>query len=260
MVRGLYTAASGMLTQEMRLEVATNNLANVDTTGYRPDRSVVADFDAMLISRLYDPMDMPFHPSRRIDPIPTVGRLGLGSFVTEINTDFEAQGPVDTTDRPLDLAIDGTGFFAVQTDAGVRYTRAGRFVTDLNNFIVSEDGNQLLGQNGPIQIPAGTDLQDVHVDGAGNIAVGEDPVDTLILVDVLPGAEKEGYTLVDATQGVAPVGEDSRVQQGAIELSPINVVREMVGLIEIQRTYEANQKVTNAEDESLDRLLQSVRG
>ena len=269
MVRGLYTAASGLLTQEMRLEVTTNNLANVATEGYRPDRAVVHDFNALLLHRLYDPIETPFRPNLRIDPMPTIGRLGTGSYVHEIHTDFDAQGPIEMTKRPLDLAIDGTGFFALNTPQGVRYTRAGRFVRDANDFVVNEDGHQLMGQNGPIRLPPGANLDDLHIDGDGNVAIGQTPIDRLVLVNVLPGPVREGYTLngaqkvgynlVDAVTGTAPVDPtQTRVQQGAIEHSPVNVVREMVGLIEVQRTYEANQKVVLAEDESLDRVLQRI--
>jgi flagellar basal-body rod protein FlgG len=249
-----------MLTQEMRLEVTTNNLANVDTAGYRPDRAVVHDFNALLLSRLYDPIDTPFPPMRRIDPVPTIGQLGTGSYVQEIATDFRAQGPMQRTARPLDLAIDGTGFLAVQTPQGVRYTRAGSFTRGANDVVVNGDGQALLGQAGPITLPAGTDTNDVLIDPNGNVAVNGQVLDRLIVADVLPGAQKVGYTLVDATGGVTPVGPDSRVAQGVLEHSPVNAVREMVDLIQVQRQYEANQKVVTAEDETLDRLLTNVTG
>ncbi len=259
MVRGLYTAASGMLTQEMRLDVATNNIANVNTQGYRPDRAVVSSFDTLLLQRMYDPTQIPFDPmARKIDPMPTVGRLGTGCYVSEINTNFNAEGPIEVTGKPLDLAVCGTGFFSVQTAQGVRYTREGAFLRNTGNVIVDEDGNPLLGQNGPITIPANVLTEDVSVGIDGTVMAGDQILDRLAVVDTLPGAEKVGYNLVNAIGGTAPVGPNTRVQQGAIERSPVQVVREMVDLIQVQRTYEANQKVVTAEDETLEKLLQHV--
>jgi flagellar basal-body rod protein FlgF len=261
MVRGLYTAASGMLTQEMRLEVATNNLANVNTQGYRPDRAVVSSFDTLLLQRLYDPYQVPFDPlKRKIDPMPTVGRLGTGCYVSEINTNFAAEGPIEVTGRPLDLAIGGRGFFSVQTPQGVRYTREGAFLRNTDNVVVDEDGNPLLGRNGPLTIPANVGTEDISIGTDGTVRAGNQILDQLQVVDTLPGAEKVGYNLVNATGGTTPAPPETRVQQGAIEHSPVQVVREMVDLIQVQRSYEANQKVVTAEDDTLERLLQSVAG
>ncbi len=260
MVRGLYTAASGMLTQEMRLEVTTNNLANAATQGYRPDRAVVSDFRALYLNRLYDPERVPFDDDLEFDPMPKIGYLGAGSYVSEIHTDFDAEGPISATSRPLDLAINGRGFFAVQTETGVRYTREGTYMRDLNDFVVDEDGNQLLGLNGPIQLPAGAPTEEVSVGWDGTVEANGQVVDRLQVVETLPGAQTVGYNLVDAIGGVQPVGPETRVQQGAVEMSPVEVVREMVGLIEVQRAYEANQKVVQAEDQSLEQLLQKVAG
>jgi flagellar basal-body rod protein FlgF len=261
MVRGLYTAASGMLTQEQRLDVATNNLANVNTQGYRPDRAVVSSFDVLLVQRLYDPYKIPFDPlKRKLDPMPVVGKLGTGCYVSEIATDFAAQGPIEYTEKPLDLAIDGQGFFSVQTPTGVRCTRESAFIRNVDNQVVDEDGNALLTETGPLTIPANVATEDISIGIDGTVRAGDQIVGRLQLVDALPGAQKVGYNLVEATGGTTPVGPEVRVQQGAVELSPVQVVREMVDLIQVQRTYEANQKVVTAEDETLEKLLQSVAG
>jgi len=250
-----------MLVQEQQLDVVTNNLANVNTQGYRPDRAVVTSFDRMLVQRLYDPVRLPFDPVRReFDPMPVVGRLGTGAYVSDIVTDFAAQGPVEVTGRPLDLALDGKGFFAVQTPNGVRYTREGTFLRNTQDTLVDEEGNALLGTNGPVVIPGLTRTEDVSIGEDGTVRAGDAIVDRLQVVDLAPGAQKVGYNLVDALGGTVPVGSDVRVRQGAIERSPVQVIREMVGLIQVQRAYEANQKVVTAEDDTLEKLFQNVAG
>ncbi|NLY96851.1 MAG: flagellar hook-basal body complex protein, partial [Clostridiaceae bacterium] len=115
MIRGLYTVGTGMLTQRKKLDVLANNLANVDTAGFKQDKLLTRSFQDVLIRRIGDSAGKN-----------EVGPYNYGLHTDAVATDF-IQGPLDQTDRMLDLAIEGEGFFAVNTEDGIRYTRAGAF-------------------------------------------------------------------------------------------------------------------------------------
>ena len=190
MWRGLYTAASGMITEMKRTDVISNNLANAATTGYKRDKAVHKEFEAMLIRRYYDHEDgglVGMEPNSQTDyntntidvtrfkgfdadPFyrPNIGRLGLGDYIDEIAVDY-VQGPIETTGNELDLAIGGEGFFTIQTPNGVRYTRNGAFFRNAQGFIQDIRGYNLLDAQGqPIQIPRDMFNKDIEVaeDGA----------------------------------------------------------------------------------------------
>jgi flagellar basal-body rod protein FlgF len=154
MVRGFYTLASGMLTQNRNLNTVSNNVANTNTTGFKAQHLTQKTFGEMVASRL--------------DGSSTeIGSLALGTTVDEAVTDF-TQGSIDSTGRALDFAISGDGFFAVQTGDGVAYTRNGSFNLDVQGYLVLNGVGRVLGSNGqPIYL--GSD--NVSCDGAGNLSV-----------------------------------------------------------------------------------------
>lgn len=155
MVRGFYTLASGMLTQNRTLNTVSNNVANTETTGFKAQHVTEKTFGEMVASRLN---------GRSAE----IGSLSLGTTVDKAVTDF-TQGPLDSTGRPLDFAVSGTGFFGVQTADGVAYTRNGSFNLDTQGFLVLNGVGRVLGRDGqPIHL--GTD--NVTSDGAGNLFVG----------------------------------------------------------------------------------------
>lgn len=197
MWRGLYTAATGMITEMKRTDVISNNLANAATTGYKKDIAIHKEFHNMLIRRYYDHEDgglVGMEPNNQTDygtnniditrfkqfdadPFyrPNIGRLGLGDFIDEIATDRE-QGPIETTGNELDLAIGGEGFFTIQTPDGIRYTRNGAFFRNAQGFIQDIRGYNLLDAQGqPIQIPRDMFNKDIIVTDDGGIYIkGED--------------------------------------------------------------------------------------
>lgn len=273
MLRGLYTAASGMLAQAVRLDLETNNLANAATTGYKADQAELLSFPEMLLHRVGgqhgDPE--PLHPMgvqvrsrpEGLDRLPfrqapAVGPLGTGVYVEGVFTSFR-QGPLRETGNPLDLALEGPGFFAVETPAGVRYTRAGSFRLDAEGYLSDPAGHRVLGVDGPIQVGQ-----------EGPVAVGQDGaifvagalVGELLLVDFAdPNAElrKEGANLFapqEEAEALAPEG--TRVAQGMLEGSAVNVVEGLVRLIELQRAYESSQRVVRSYDETLDRTVNDL--
>ena len=278
MVRGLYTGASGMMAQMKRIAVLSNNLANVNTPSYKRDSTLMKAFPEMLIRRVNDDGVRVF-PLGSYDFMPIVGKLGTGVEVNEVYTRF-TQGSFKQTDNPFDVALEGSGFFTVQTGNGERYTRNGSFLIDKDGFLVTKDGYKVLGEQGPIQIKKNNFI----VDQDGNIFENKDftgdpsrlvsqeenewknttLVDRLKVVNFpkVRFIKKIGESLYRNTQysGNASIIVNNRpkVRQGFLEQSNVNPVLEMVNLIEVHRTYEANQKMIQSEDAALGRVINEV--
>lgn len=245
MIRGLYTSASGMMAEMVRNDVTANNLANLNTTGYKKDTAVFKSFPEMLMQRVND--------QKKTDPQPAVniGTLGTGAVVDEIITSHQ-QGALRETSNRFDLAIDGEGYFTVQNQTGTYYTRNGSFTVDGQGYLVNSQGDLVLGQNGPVRIGNSTD---VVVDAAGNVTVGGARVDTLRIVSI---ADKAGLTKVGDSlfTGGQAGGIAGQVKQKHLEASNVNPVTEMVNMITISRAYEANQKVITAHDQTLSQVME----
>ena len=196
MWRGLYTAATGMISEQKRTDVIANNIANAATHGYKRDLAVHKEFHNMLIQRVNDFGDegslgmnvAPFSSLSKLgtsrqdvtqikgftaDPFkhPNIGRLGLGDYIDEIAVDY-AQGPLESTGNTYDLAIVGDGFFAVQTPDGVRYSRNGAFFKNQQGYLQDIRGYNLLDTQGnPIRIPDNISDAQVVITGNGTISI-----------------------------------------------------------------------------------------
>jgi len=251
MVRGLYSAAAGMMAQQVRVDVIANNLANVDTPGYKRDMVSFRTFPEMLISRLGRA------PKRNI------GRLTTGSIVDEIRTSYR-QGPLRDTGNPLDLALLGNpnAFFIVRTpDGELCCTRQGSFTLDGNRRLVTTSGCAVLGiSNGQlveIYIPSG----ELQVNGSGQLAGAVNNqggvVERLALVEIpdVQALEKIGNSLY---RGEIALGDppDCEVRQGYLEASNVDPLNEMVSMMAAMRLYEANQRVIQATDSTLGKAIE----
>ena len=196
MWRGLYTAATGMITEMKRTDVISTNIANAATTGYKRDLAIHKEFHNMLIKRINDFKDggalgmnvAPFNSLAELgtsreditqikgfnaDPTkrPNIGELGLGDYIDEIAVDYQ-QGALESTGNPYDLAIAGEGFFAVQTPNGVRYTRNGAFFKNAQGYLQDIRGYNLLDTQGnPIRIPDNVPDSRVVITGNGVISI-----------------------------------------------------------------------------------------
>ena len=261
MVRGWYTGASGMNAQQYRLDAISNNLANVDTTGYKKDVAVSKSFPELLLRRMRDDGEG-VNSFGSYDVAPVIGKIGLGVETNEIYTIFE-QGSFKQTDSTTDMALSGEGFFAVETAHGERYTRNGNFMIGKEGFLETKDGYRLMGENGPIQV--GDTKFTINQDGIIYSAEDMSEIDRIKLVrfDNERYLNKLGSSLYSPSQtsGNAYVAEgDDRpsVVQGYIETSNVNVVNEMVQMIEVNRAYEANQKTIQAEDTMMSTLWSKV--
>jgi flagellar basal-body rod protein FlgG len=255
MYRGLYSAALGMNSQWANLEVVANNMANISSPGYKKDEAVFSSLPPLSISRLYD--NVIKSPVGYRDTTPFVGEIGTGVGIDDIVT-IHSDGPIQLTDSPFDLAIQGQGFFCLSTPAGERYTRDGRFTRDAEGYLVTISGNRVLSDlNLPIEIPEG----DFVVDEDGMVFVNKEEIERLKVVsfDEREDLIKIGAGLFKKRDVVNPrAAEGALIKQGYLELSNVNAIWEMVKMIEVQRLYEANQKVVLAYDDVIRRGIDDV--
>ncbi len=272
MLRGLYTAASGMLAQERRVEMLTNNLANAETPGYKADAGAMRAFPELLMSRLEDE-PIPTAPPRAILTQTAIGPLQTGVYMQELIPNFR-QGDMKETGLSTDVALvdgqvpvdpasgqRGALLFAVENGQGdIRYTRNGHFTVSPDGYLTTQDGWYVLDGNGErIAVPNETFA--VRDDGtiiAGNreiarlgVAFAANP-QTLV---------KEGNGLFRSTAGPLPQAPGNvtyTVKQRFLERSNVDVERTMTDLLAAYRTFEANQKIIQAYDRSLDKAVNEV--
>lgn len=254
MVRGLYTAYTGMANEQERLDIIANNLANASTVGYKGEGVTNQAFDDVLAVKIRDNSES--YNDRRI------GKMSLGVKLGEVYTDF-SQGSLRETGQTYDLALDGKGFFtlSVTDKAGnttLKYTRNGSFTMTKDGYIVDSDGNRLMGEAGEIIVPV--EVVDVVIDSTGAIYADGNYVDTIQVTDFedYKYLKKSGDTMYEPVDGAVTVDSGATVMQGYTEQSNINVVSEMVDMITVTRAYEANQKVIQSIDKTLDLAANSV--
>ncbi len=254
MVRGLYTAYTGMRNEQKRLDIVANNMANAATVGYKKESVTNQSFDEVLSIKIRD-------ESEAYNDRP-IGTMNLGVKLGEAYTDYN-QGSLRQTSNTYDMALEGKGFFtlSVMDKAGnisTKYTRNGSFTMDRDGYIVDKDGNHLLGESGELMIPVNT--SEVIIDESGAIYADGAYIDTVIVTDFenYDYLTKFGDTMYEVTEGAVEVPSTASIRQGYTEQSNVNVVKEMVDLITITRTYEANQKVIQSIDKTLDLAANSL--
>lgn len=242
MFRGLYTAATGMNFQLNRQDAVANNLANLKTIGYKRDETIGSAFRERLMTAV-----------DRLGTQP-IGVFSPGVNLEEFYTDH-TPGAFLATDNPLDLAIAGEGFFLVGTPGGERLTRNGSFARDRDGFLVTTEGERVMGRRGAIPLH-GTE---VTVLEDGTVKVDGNVVDRILVVSPSDPAamEKEGYNRFLANGGWREE-TNYTIRQGMLEESNVNPVREMVTMIEVTRAYESNQKVISVFDEVMRRVANDL--
>lgn len=258
MMKALWTAASGMTAQQFNVDVISNNLSNVNTTGYKKERAEFKDL-------LYQTMDRAYMLDGKGKPV----NLQVGHGVSTVATvrDFST-GNFDKTDNPLDFAIDGEGFFSVLGPTGdVVYTRDGSFkisVTDEGSKITTSDGYPILDDMGN-EIVLDIDISRLNVSPVGELSYTDEsgmiiPLGQTMGLVKFPnkyGLEAIGnnFYMENSASGLAvpdsELGKRSTVSQGYLEASNVQVVEEMVKLIVAQRAYEINSKAIQSSDDML---------
>ena len=252
MIRALFSAASGMAAQQMNVDNIANNLANANTVGYKMRRAQFQDL-------MYQTMVQPGAAAGQQTVVPTGLQLGLGTRASSNEIVF-TQGAFSETDNPLDLVIQGRGFFQVRQPSGeLAYTRAGQFHLDKDGNMVTSDGDPIEPQ---ITIPQ--DAQQIQIAGDGTVTytlpgqisaqqAGQIQLANFQNAAGLNSIGRNLYTPTDASGDAivgAPGGQEGlgTLLQGYIEQSNVSIVEEFINLIQAQRGYEANSKVVSAAD------------
>ena len=262
MVRGLYTAASGALVAESVVDNVANNLANVNTTGFKQTLLQIQSAPSMNIFRIQtDPGKMAGNPLPGVPVAASVGPLGTGSLVYDTPTNYE-QGPLAATGNPYDLAISGSGnaFFTIQTPNGVRYTRDGEFTPDAQGVLRTHDGNTVLGVNGQ-QIQINQNQGPVTIGKDGTIYQNGTNIGQLAITSFnsLLNLRPEGTNDYAITGNAGPAQATGvSVQQGFLEKSNGNVVTSMVDMINAERWFDANEKSIKTEDDATNTAISVV--
>jgi flagellar basal-body rod protein FlgF len=249
MIKGLYAAASAMVAGETQQKVLSHNIANLDTPGFKQAMLTLARFETTPV--VYSPGNI-----TKSNQETYIGDLGLGVQTTPETTDF-SEGPLNSTGQPLDVAINGSGFFRVRTPDGERYTRDGRFNRDATGQLTTIDGFQVLNSSGqPIKLPEGS----VSIAPDGTISVNNVTAGQLGLAAFLnPAAELTRDQSNTYTAAAAPTGKvDGQVRQGYLESSNANEAQLMAQLDLVSKSYEAAQQMVQNQDELLGKTISQL--
>jgi flagellar basal-body rod protein FlgG len=231
MLNGLYSAASGMLAQQTRMDMLANDMANLDTTGYKQARIGFRDL-------LYNSEQGM--------------RVGAGTAVVAAGRN-DAEGALSQTGDPLSLAITGPGFFQVRrSDGSTALTRDGDFTTDASGAVVTQSGERLVP---PIHIPKGTDPDQVSVASDGTVTAGQTKLGKIALVNVTntAGLQALGNNLFATTSNSGSIRAitGSSMQQGYLEASNVDLAQTMVALIDAQRSYSMDSRAIQNQDQMM---------
>ncbi len=257
MDRAIYNGAMGMLVQQNLIDVVANDLANVDTTGYRKDDLV---FKSYLKNTVYNIGGKPFVQIDDRVKAKNIGRVGSGVVLDGIYHSDE-EGSLEKTTVPTDMALIGKGFFTVYNPKNKQYyyTRDGHFIMNKDNVLVDSNGNELVditGKNITFKNGYSIDENGFVRDNKNNI------VNRLMLVSFKDPTRlrKVGYTYYLATKqsGNATYDKSTIVKTGYLEKSNVNAVGEMVKMITAQRVYDFNSRVITTIDQMLDKLVNQV--
>ena len=230
----MYKALSGSIVQMRRLEVTTQNLANINTPGYKSENLAFREI---------------------MTDLPEEGERSGGLAVVEEQRLDLSPGPIKVTGNPLDLALDGEVYFAIQTPQGERYTRQGVFARSADGTLVTHMGQPLLGRGGAIEVDE--NAQRIDVTTEGGVVVDGVEVDQLRLVRFPDqnNIQREGHTLFHVPDAEQAQPGSFQVIQGSLEQSNVNPIEGMVELIDLQRQFEAYQRALRTMDETTERVL-----
>ena len=221
MIPGIYNLIDGSLLQQLRFDNISNNLANINTNGFKKDN---ISFNKTLTMKYFS------------------------------RTDF-SPGIIHYTGNKLDVALNTPGFFKIQTSKGVRYTRDGSFTLNVDQELVTRNGDRVLGQNGPIKITG----NDVTITGDGQVIVDKNPVDKILVVDFKQPhlLRKDGYScyVYQGEENAGTPAEDIIVNQNHLEGSNVNPTEEMIKMLETHRAFEAAQKAIQTMDELTNKMV-----
>ncbi len=249
MLRGLYTGWTGLINEQNRMDIMTNNLANASTVGFKKEGATSQSFDDVLTVKIKDGSE----------GLANTRRMGIrnpGVKIGENYTDY-GQGPFRVTGNTYDLGLSGEGFFAIeftnkQNESSTMYTRAGQFTLNKDGYLVTQEGDYLLDtQNRRIQLDT---LKDTDITKDGRISQDGRVIAQIQVADFedYDYLEKYGETYFRPLEGARLTDGTATVNSGYLEMANVQIVSEMVNMIAITRAYEANQKIVQTYDQSLE--------
>jgi flagellar basal-body rod protein FlgF len=245
MIRGLYAAASGMMSQLMQQDIVANNMANVNTSGFKRTAASFQAVADMALNRITH------HQSQPVGHLASQNQLHRSSF------DW-SPGSIQQTGNPLDVALQGNGFFAVtDTTGNTSYTRNGAFSVSPDGTLITQDGHTVQSEAGPITVPSGAGS--IQIDKNGILSANGQQVGRLkrVTFDNLQAMQPVGNSRYTTTQPEKPAQQAS-VVQGALERTNVNVMSEMLHSMTAVRTYETLQKTLQAHSDLLKKAVTEV--
>ena len=272
-LKGVYTALSGAIAQTLKMDTIANNIANVNTTGFKKDQQTFGEY-LTAVEKEQDVMRVPRVPAS----IESFYELNGGdkAFVDAAGTytNFD-QGSLKSTGGNLDVAIEGKGFFEVGSPTGVKYTRAGNFTINGDGQLVTKDGLPVLleGGEGSDGLISGDDFESrtlrvsgtspIHISDSGEVFEGDTKLGKLSLVaagntDALQKVGNNYYSIKDNMNPELASVKNPSLKQGFLETSNVNIINEMTDMIMAQRVFEGTQKAISAYDSMSDKLINQV--
>ena len=240
MIKGIYTSGSGMLPRMLKQDIFANNMANANTVGYKKDNVFLQQLEKARQNRDLV-TDLEWETP----------------MVDDVYIDF-GQGQLQETKQPLNVAIDGNGFFVVETDDGERYTRSGVFQLTAEGNLIDSNGNNVLSDAGPIVING----DEVVINQEGTVFVDGNEVSRLRVVDFNQPYNltkvNEGYLVPESPEDAPQDAQGVEIRQGFVEASNVNIIESMVDMIISFRAYEAGQKAIHSQDETLDKAVNDL--
>lgn len=262
-IRGLESAANGMQALIGQNDSTANNVANVNTVGYKKQNLIFQDiYDSSIIQK-----------SPQTDEVRNIGELSIGSQVQKLTYDF-SQGTLDKTGNPFDLAVEGDGFFKIQSSGGdISYTRNGAFTLNNNGELVTKDGDYVIDNKGkPIKIKTNDvvmhSINDIIINEDGQIQLSNDQTQiTMQKIGMYDFSNKEDMVCIGGSK-FKPTNistnpelkaEKFSIQQGSLEMSNANVVTEMMKTVSTSRNYEALSKLIKSNGDTLEEVMRVGR-
>jgi flagellar basal-body rod protein FlgF len=258
MIKGLYNSAAGMLPLPYRQDLITNNLANVNTAGYKQDRAFIRELVTADLYLNENQIASSGTPPPMVNTSPPAFRASVGnsSQVVQMQTEFE-QGEIEVTGVDHNIAIKGDGFFTVETPEGIRFTRGGNFQMDPDGNLATVQGYQVRGADGPLNIQGGK----LKVLQNGDVYINNNIVGTLLISDFeKPYAlNKVSDNLFAPQEGAtAQASENFTIHQGTLERANAHPIDQLVSMIEVQRHFELGQRAIRLQDETLQKAVGQV--
>jgi len=239
MIKGLYRSASGMIPYVKTQEITANNLANASAPGFKQDKLFIKELSRAQAKA---------YPRKSDWETP---------MIDQVYTEYE-QGMLDKTDNPLDLAIEGGGFFTLALEDGTTVlSRNGSFTIDQSGYLVNPEGHRVLGDGGPINVGEGS----VSVGETGQIEVDNSPVGNIRIanIDDKTTLKKIGDSEFQVPEGIDLISAvNFTIKQGYLESSNVNVIKEMVNMVASYRNFESDAQALKAQDDSLEKLINNV--